>query len=204
MPISINGTGTITGISAGGLPDNCITAADLASGAARTNFGAGCVLQVVQGVVSTVFSSSALTTWTDITGLSASITPSSASNKILVIANIKAHSSQNATSRIVRNGASGDPTVIGASTQSSPGSRTISSGGDFYGSGGSGGSAGGSGQGHTHVFLDSPSSTSSLTYKLQFYLAVAGGFYLNATYANIDANYDFLGTSTVTLVEIAG
>jgi len=25
MPITINGTGTITGISAGGLPDACIT-----------------------------------------------------------------------------------------------------------------------------------------------------------------------------------
>ena len=31
MAITINGTGTITGISAGGLPDNCITVADLAT-----------------------------------------------------------------------------------------------------------------------------------------------------------------------------
>ena len=30
MPIAINGTGTITGISAGGLPDDCITTAELA------------------------------------------------------------------------------------------------------------------------------------------------------------------------------
>ena len=34
MPIAINGTGTITGISAGGLPDGCIVTADLADGAA--------------------------------------------------------------------------------------------------------------------------------------------------------------------------
>jgi hypothetical protein len=34
MPITINGTGTVTGISAGGLPDACITTADLADGAA--------------------------------------------------------------------------------------------------------------------------------------------------------------------------
>jgi hypothetical protein len=33
-PISIAGSGTITGISAGGLPDACITTADLADGAA--------------------------------------------------------------------------------------------------------------------------------------------------------------------------
>ena len=36
MPITINGTGTITGISAGGLPDACIVADDLASNAVTT------------------------------------------------------------------------------------------------------------------------------------------------------------------------
>jgi len=34
MPITINGSGTVTGISAGGLPDGCITTPDLADGAA--------------------------------------------------------------------------------------------------------------------------------------------------------------------------
>ena len=29
MPISINGSGTITGISSGGLPSGCITANDI-------------------------------------------------------------------------------------------------------------------------------------------------------------------------------
>ena len=33
MPISISGSGTITGISAGGLPDGCITTPELADGA---------------------------------------------------------------------------------------------------------------------------------------------------------------------------
>ena len=33
MPISINGSGTITGISAGGLPDDCITTAEIAANA---------------------------------------------------------------------------------------------------------------------------------------------------------------------------
>ena len=33
MPISIAGSGTITGISAGGLPDDCITTAELAANA---------------------------------------------------------------------------------------------------------------------------------------------------------------------------
>ena len=33
MPITINGTGTVTGISAGGLPDACITTDDIAANA---------------------------------------------------------------------------------------------------------------------------------------------------------------------------
>lgn len=36
MPITINGTGSITGISAGGLPDASVTADDLASNAVTT------------------------------------------------------------------------------------------------------------------------------------------------------------------------
>ena len=48
MPIVLNGSGTITGISAGGLPDGIIQAADLASGAVgkwthvnHVSFGSG-------------------------------------------------------------------------------------------------------------------------------------------------------------------
>ena len=33
MPITINGSGTVTGISAGGLPDDCITTAEIAANA---------------------------------------------------------------------------------------------------------------------------------------------------------------------------
>ena len=42
MPIVLNGSGTVTGISVGGLPDGIIQAADLASGVG------GKILQVVQ------------------------------------------------------------------------------------------------------------------------------------------------------------
>jgi hypothetical protein len=33
MPITLNGSGTVTGISAGGLPDDCITTAEIAANA---------------------------------------------------------------------------------------------------------------------------------------------------------------------------
>ena len=52
MPIVINGSGSITGISAGGLPDGCVTADDLASGVG------GKLLQVVQTVKTDTFSAS--------------------------------------------------------------------------------------------------------------------------------------------------
>ena len=36
MPITINGSGSLTGISAGGLPDDCITTAEIAAAAVTT------------------------------------------------------------------------------------------------------------------------------------------------------------------------
>ena len=36
MPITINGSGSVTGLSAGGLPDDCITTADIAANAVTT------------------------------------------------------------------------------------------------------------------------------------------------------------------------
>ena len=74
MPITINGSGTITGISAGGLPDNSVTSADV-------NFTPGKIIQVVMAeCTSEVVMDS--TTFTD-TNLSATITPS-AGTKIAI------------------------------------------------------------------------------------------------------------------------
>ena len=76
MAISINGNGTITGISAGGLPAGTVTSATLASGVG------GKVLQVVE---SADFSNQVIvtdTTFAD-SGITATITPSATSSKIL-------------------------------------------------------------------------------------------------------------------------
>ncbi len=88
MPIQINGTGTITGLSAGGLPDGSVTAADLASGAITAGaLPAGSILQVQSSVKlgSQVVSSSSQV---DITDLSVSITPASNDSKIVVLYNV--------------------------------------------------------------------------------------------------------------------
>ena len=77
MPIVINGSGTVTGISVGGLPDGCVDTDTLATSVTR-----GKILQVVQGTLGSDKSITD-TSWVDM-GLDVSITPSSASNKILV------------------------------------------------------------------------------------------------------------------------
>ena len=115
MAIAINGSGTITGISAGGLPDNIITNAEMADDAigiadlsatgtaSSSTFlrgdnswaaaGGGKLLQVVQTVKSDTTSqaltggdgSNGQSTWTDISGMTASITPSASTLSLIHI-----------------------------------------------------------------------------------------------------------------------
>jgi hypothetical protein len=104
MPITINGSGTVTGISAGGLPDGVIT---------RPEMGyAGAILQVVRSHVSGKNS----TTNTALTKLatSASITPSASTNKIKVTVStgIGNSASGNANFSIVRTVGGVDTTVF--------------------------------------------------------------------------------------------
>ena len=72
MPITINGSGTITGLSVGGLPDGTVDGDTLASGVG------GKILQVVEATTTTEVSSTSATLADS--GLSASITPASGSN----------------------------------------------------------------------------------------------------------------------------
>jgi len=88
MPITINGSGTITGISAGGLPDGSVTSADLASGAITAGaLPSGSILQVVQTVKNDIDSTTS-TTYSDIPGMSRSITPVAAGSSLLVISDL--------------------------------------------------------------------------------------------------------------------
>ena len=89
MPVIINGSGSITGLSVGGLPDGTVDADTLASGVG------GKTLQVVSTTKKDVFSESVSAggTSADITGLTVSITPANASNKIFLIATLSLGSS---------------------------------------------------------------------------------------------------------------
>jgi len=197
MPMTLSGDGTITGLAAGGLPNATVTAADLASGAARSNFGAGAVLQVVQVVKTDTFSTQS-TSYVDITGLSVSITPSSASNKILVLTNVSIQS-QNAHGGgmiLLRDG-----TAINQANSAGSRRRSSFSGHGFTGD------ATGDGQMQFAVvgtYLDSPASTSSVTYKVQVVNNGAETQYINFQRDDTDSNDRTRGVSSITLMEIAG
>ena len=83
MPIAINGSGTVTGISVGGLPDGIVDT-DMIAAAAVTapKRGVGSVLQIIEGSTNNRVEIS--DTSFVATNLTASITPIAASNKIFV------------------------------------------------------------------------------------------------------------------------
>jgi hypothetical protein len=97
MAITINGTGTITGISAGGLPDGSVTAADIESSLDLTGktvtlpSGTGGKILQVQHTIKTARQNLTNTTAKqDITDMSVTITPASNSSKIIILFNLMA------------------------------------------------------------------------------------------------------------------
>ena len=141
----------------------------------------GGILQVVNTIKTNQFTTTSGTA-VDVTGLSAAITPSSTSSKVLVIALVVISTSGgggDGYARLMR-----DSTSIG---NGDGGYFGQSAGQDYFG---------------THskpiTYLDSPASTSSLTYKIQVWGA-------NTSYVNgrgLDGG--FVTSSGITLMEIAG
>ena len=84
MAITINGTGTLTGIIAGGLPDGIVTTADI-------NFPLGKVLQVKVHQAQSEFEYQAgnYGTWYDYDEVKCTFTPSKAGTKMMVIFNAR-------------------------------------------------------------------------------------------------------------------
>jgi len=159
----------------------------------------GSILQVVQTTKTDTFYSSTAETFYDVTGMSATITPSSSSNKILVQFNLgKISGINNNAFRITRNGS-----VMTAGLGDAAGVRqqihfTDSNQGRDVNHTGS----------ISHTILDSPSSTSALTYQLQVRAEYVGsqGFGLNRTYndTNDTQGYNARCGSTVILMEVSG
>lgn len=157
----------------------------------------GVVLQVVQAVKTDTMSATGAL-WMDVPGLSATITPQSASNKILVTVDLKGASYANSSvirSKLLRNNTD---VYVGDAAGSRP--RSL---GQAYDGGGTDNVYGVNQLGGT--YLDSPNSTSAVTYKIQIGADTSDRVvFVNRTQADRDtAYYDSRVVSSITLMEIA-
>jgi hypothetical protein len=151
---------------------------------AAVGASAGQVIQVVQTFKANSFTSSS-TSYVDITDLSVTITPSSASNKILVLIAISPSADGDTLFQLLRG-----VTVIGSSTGQSNNAFAYMS----------------STFANTAIptgihFLDSPATTSSTTYKIQG-KCHSGGTQFTVNKRNGDTTFG--GSSTLTVMEIKG
>lgn len=143
-----------------------------------TQASAGQVLQVVNASYGTIVNT-ASASWSD-TGLSASITPKFSTSKVLVLVNCVG------LSKTAANTYMGMRLLRGASVISLFETQAGYTGGSVYASWGGDGIS----------YLDSPATTSSTTYKIQFNNAAATGL------VNMNDGTSLNG-STITLMEIA-
>lgn len=154
----------------------------------------GSVLQVVSST-KTDTASFTSSTFSDVTGLSVSITPSSASNKFLIIVNVNGSWQNGITKiggRLMR-----DSTAICIGDAS--GSRTRVTSELYWGVNGDTFSP------MSANYLDSPATTSAITYKWQASsMDNAGTVYVNRAYVDADATYVGRGASSITVMEIKG
>ena len=152
----------------------------------------GKILQVLQAT-KTDTQSSTTNDFVDVTGLSIAITPAATSSKILVFANVLCIGTVGATaafSRVVR-----DSTAIAIAD--ADGSRTRASAMGYA-------PDTGDVRHHSTVWLDSPSTTSATTYKVQFMMASAGSTaYINRFAAATDSAAYGRGVSSITVMEVS-
>ena len=184
MPLSLIKTNSI---AAGNITSALITSVAntaIVGRIAKTQQPTGAVLQVVQ-TFDTFYGSTSSTSFVDL--VSVAITPSSSSNKVLVrfLAHLEMGSSALGKIRLQRNG-----TNIGLGAGGVVSKIILSQG---YG--------GINGSNLCYEFLDSPATTSAITYMIQW-AVTSNTFYYNqgVSYGNSDG----FDASTLTAMEIAG
>jgi hypothetical protein len=159
---------------------------------AVTISGSGQVpVQVKQTVKTDTFSTTSASL-TDITGMSVTITPTSASNKILVQYSLGQliGSAALVTGVALLRGS----TVIGSGATA--GSRILVSTGQITDTD--------RGIPSSFTFLDSPATTSATTYKLQIYVTGGNTIYLNRGATDTDSTTYNRSAATITVMEVSG
>lgn len=149
-------------------------------------------VQVVQTVKTNEFGLLS-TTWTDITGMSLSITPSSASNKILLIVDAHLASQGGTTGQMIRINKNGS--VIGNAVGYEAGFEGALAGGE---------------PGRTsnncvnYFYLDSPATTSAITYNIQMRNNNTGvTTYINRVVLDTGDSSRCRSASSITAIEVA-
>jgi hypothetical protein len=167
----------------------------LASSGGFSSRQTGEVLQVVSVNKVDTFSTATHGSWVDITGMAASITPTSTSSKILVMVQLSIGGGGNNYGRgygVKRGSTQLNLGTYGTGSPGSFGASTNFSGGDTGGI-------------YTapFIYLDSPSTTSSTTYQVELYADSRSitNTLINRTYGGTDVGG--YGASTITLMEIA-
>lgn len=157
---------------------------------AQTSTVTGTILQVTQTTKTDTFTTTS-TSATDITGMSASITPTSTSNKVLVLIHISA--TLNGSNSYFINLLRGVTQIYMGDAASNRVRTTIFSRGqnaEFPCA-------------MTICYLDSPSTTSATTYKLQGYVE-SGTLNINRSNSDADNNAYGRSVSSITLMEVKG
>ena len=154
--------------------------------------GGGLVLQVVSTTKTDTFTTTS-TTFADVTGFSVAITPTATSSKILILCTMNWSGDNAAAAAYCKLLRGSTDIFIGDAA----GSRTrvsqahIASNDDVSGT-------------TSLNFLDSPSSTSELTYKVQMAVSASGTGTFNRGRTDTDNSQNSRGASTITVMEIAG
>ena len=131
--------------------------------------------------------------YTDVTGLSVTITPTRSDSKILIFANIHGvgNSDTQAYFRFMRDSTPicvGD--AAGSRVQATLGSMYYNQQNDT--------------KSCSQNFLDSPSTTSAVTYKIQTRTQGAGTLYINRSRTDVNSSNSGRFTSTITVMEVSG
>tara|TARA_R100001440_G_scaffold41767_1_gene61493 strand:- start:22 stop:600 length:579 start_codon:yes stop_codon:yes gene_type:complete len=170
---------------------------DSAGKPAFPNGGVGKIIQVVSTTKTDTFSHTGSTSFVDVTGLSVSITPTNASNKILVLYDLNWSSTGGHLScRLMRDSTAIKVGDAAGSNRPRVTGQAYFSGDDQYDIVLQAG-----------TFLDSPNTTSSITYKWQVATPAnsSHNIYVNRQGAedNGDQAYNGRSASAITVMEVA-
>ena len=184
MPIVINGSGTVTGLSAGGISN--------AGAVASAAMPAGSVVQV-KGAFKTDTFTTTSTSFVDVTGLSVAITPASSSNKIVVMLSADGSNTSSDPTSITIGIFRDSTNLLGSAVSNRHRGWQLGQWDDYN-----------TGESMSCQILDSPATTSEITYKVRMRTQTATGT-LNRSGSDVDnADYGYRSGSSLVVMEVVG